>query len=192
MNKTNYFGSKRWDAGIGNRLDAAIGDGVEPSGGAAEALLVPVANVALAYYDRRIRAFFARAGVDIGDGPLTVESIRDKVQAASGFELDSLTPEGLMQSVDKRLASELSNQLGFVVTGVFDTDGLKEQIKAHLLARLVDGSGGGVIHGQTLHSLRVAATWVRAGRSLDTRRAILNRFYQRKYRRSHSQTWAGG
>lgn len=186
----NYFRSIRWDAGIQNALEAATKkvDDVE-GGGVLQAALVPVANVALTYYDRRIKAYFARAGIDLGDDVLTVEKMREKIQSATDLEIDELTVEGLMRAVEKPLARELSKLLGFVVTAVFDEVELMLQVKRHVLERLEDGEGGGVLKGRTLHRLRVAATLAKSGASPGDRRRVLNRAYQRKYRMSHAQTW---
>lgn len=189
--KKNYFQSDRWDAGIQNRIseiripDAPGGD----APGVLEGLAVGAADLALTYYDKRIRAFFRRAGIDIGEAVLTVESIRQKIESASGLEINDLSQQGIADAIEKRLAGQVSELLGFTVTRVFDAVELQEQVKSHVISRLIDGEGGGVLKGRVLHQLRVAASWERAGISSQERRRILSRHYQRKYRKHHDQTW---
>ena len=186
----NYFKSERWNAGIQNAFEEATkkADDVQNES-LLQSALVPVANIALTYYDKRIRAYFARAGIDIGDDVLTVEKMREKIQSATELEIEDLTIEGIMLALEKPLARELSKLLGFVVTAVFDKVALMLQVKKHVLERLEDGEGGGVIKGRTLHRLRVAATLAKNGTSQAERRRVLNRIYQKKYRKSHDQTW---
>ena len=193
MKKNNFFKSERWNAGIQNAFDGAVA-GVDVEGAEPEFINGVgrlVADVALRHYDRRIRAYFARFGVDIGDDVLTVESIREKVRAATGLEIEELTPQGIADALERPLAAAVSELMGFEITSVFDQGQFKEQVKAHVLARLIDGEGGGVLRGQTLHRLREAATYARAGAGPAERRRLLNRAYQRKFRKSNRQTWTG-
>lgn len=189
--KTNYFSSERWDNGIQNKIsEIRIPEGVDiEQPGMLEGLAVSAADLALTYYDRRIRAHFARAGIDIGQDVLTVEAIRKKIDAASGLDIVELSARGISEAIERQLAAQLSELLGFVVTKVFDTDALQEEVKAHVVARLVDGEGGGILKGRALSRLRNEATWARAGISAYERRQISNRWYQRKYRKKHDQTW---
>ena len=197
MSRKNYFKSQRWHAGITNALDDAVSDNFptpealeEPgAGGLLASVLTPVADLALARYDRRIRAYFRRYGIDVGDGVLTVDSIRQKLQAFSGLQIEDLSPAGVMASVEKPIAAEISRALGFTVTAVFDRDEFKNQVTAHVLARLEDGEGGGVLTGDVLHDLRDAATWSKSGGGPAEKRRLMNRIYQRRYRRTHAQTW---
>lgn len=197
----NYFKSARWDAGISNAIDAATAgafDSPEEITAAESDPLInaglrvalePVANLALRLYDRRIRAYFRLNGIDIGDDFLTVESIKAKIESATGLEILELTTEGILDALEKPLAKALSELFGFVITKVFDQIELKRQVKEHVLERLKDGEGGGVIAGEVLHQLRDVATWVHAGLGPVERRRVMNRAYQKKYRKTHAQTW---
>lgn len=197
LKKNNYFASKRWDAGIENKLQAVdglrFGDASEITGvqfdGDLNAAVEPTANLALRYYDRRIKAYFAAKGVDLGDDILTVDVVREKINSSSGLEIKELTIEAILNAVEEPIAKAVSKLLGFVVTKIFDKEKFKEQVKDHVRERLEEGEGGGVLHGKVLHDLRDAATWARAGVSAEDRRRILNRAYQRRYRRGHAQTW---
>lgn len=186
----NYFKSERWDAGIQNKLvEVRRGIDEDTPDSLLEALITPVADLALTYYDKRIRAFFARANIDIGEDLLTVESIRAKVEASTGLEIAEFSAAGLLVALEKPLARALSELLGFVVTAVFDKDELKRQVKEHVLQRLQDGEGGGIITGRNLHRLREAATYAKLGGGAGERRKILQRIYHRRYRANHPQTW---
>ena len=197
MKKDNYFRSERWNAGIGNGLDAALGKQFDSAAeqqdgqasGVLQAVLTPVADLALTYYDRRIRAYFRRANIDIGDDVLTVDSIQKKIKSSTELEIEEFTANGLMLALEKPLARALSELLGFVVTAVFDQVELKRQVKEHVIQRLIDGEGGGVLKGRALHRLREAATYAQSGMGAGEKRRLLNRAYQRAYRRGNSQTW---
>jgi hypothetical protein len=186
----NYFKSQRWNAGIQNKLEAVtagVDDDVQ--GGALQALITPVADLALTYYDKRIRAYFRRANIEIGNDVLTVESIRRKIETSTGLEIAELTAAGILIALEKPLARALSELLGFVVTAVFDQVELRRQVKEHVIQRLADGEGGGILKGRTLHRLREAATFARLGVGAGEKRKIMNRVYHRRYRASHPQTW---
>lgn len=186
----NYFKSPRWDAGIQNKLEAVTaGLDNDVQGGALQALITPVADLALTYYDKRIRAYFRRANIEIGDDVLTVESIRRKIETATGLKIAELTAAGILIALEKPLARALSELLGFVVTAVFDQVELRRQVKEHVIQRLVDGEGGGILKGRTLHRLREAATFAKLGVGAGEKRKIMNRVYHRRYRASHQQTW---
>ena len=197
MKKENYFKSDRWTAGIDNLLQKQLGQSFDTPeeiaagqiDGSLQLVLVPVANLALTYYDRRIRAFFARANIDIGADVLTVEAIQKKIETSTGLEIAEFSAAGLLLALEKPLARALSEALGFVVTKVFDKDELHRQVKEHVIQRLADGEGGGVIREKTLHKLREAATWAKNGLGEGERKKVLNRAYQRRYRKGHAQTW---
>ena len=187
MKKTNYFQTHRGDAGIQQRYSEAV-SGFDISQLTPGYVAEKIADWALDRYDLRVRAAFRKAGIDIGDdGQLTVEGIKAKIAASvDGLQIDELSPAGLMAAVDKQLAAQLSQKLGFEVSTVFDAAAAKAQVKAQVIEQLQAGTGGGILKGRTLHSLRRAGTLARAGGDA---KAALNRHYQRKYRKNHAQTW---
>lgn len=185
MKANNYFQTKRGDAGINARLQAAAdavpdGDPISFEG---------VIDFALEKYDRRIKAMLRKAKINLpDDGPLTVEGMKDVVRSQSGLDIETLSADGIMQAVDKRLALQMSDKLGFSVDTVLNAAAMKEQIKAAVIVKLQDGSGAGILKGKTLQTLRSVATFARAGK-LAERKKILNRMYQERYRRGHRQEW---
>jgi hypothetical protein len=180
----NYFATERGNRGIGERIKEDW-DGSQPSDG-----WDSVADWALARYDLRIRAKFEAMGLKIeSEGPITVESIREAVSSKSGLTIEELTPQGIAKALDAKLAAELSREMRLEVSTVFDQETLKQEIKNQVIDALGSGSGAGVVTGRTLHALRFAATFAKAGIVGDEKQTLINRYKQKKYRRSHRQIW---
>lgn len=178
----NIFKTARGNEGIAERINEAARSGQSDG-------WEGVADWALNRYDTRVRARLRIMGLDVPDsGPLTVQTLKDVVRAKSGLDIEDLTPEGVSLALDKRLAAELSRELGFEVSTVFNTDSLRIEVKSGVMAAL-DAGRGGPLHGDTLEDLRAVATFVRAGLVGDDRRKALNRYKQKKYRRNNKQIW---
>lgn len=185
----NYFKTKKGDAGIGERFKEGMAL-LPPDAVPTAAVYESVADWIFDRYDLRIRARFARMGLKMPeDGPLTVESIRDMVRARSGLEIEELTPDGVMRAVDQQLAAQLSERLGFTVSTVFDVETVKAEVKAQVLEKLANGEGAGVIKGRSLRKLRAVATFARAGWTVPEAQKVLNRIYQKRYRRRNVEKW---
>ena len=184
------FATERGNAGIGERYKEAVA-GLESGASIGDGVIEYVADWALRRYDLRVRAVLRKAGLDVGDdGPLTVEVIKEKVRAAmASLELEELTPAGVMAAVDKKVAAQLSERLGFEVTTAFNPELAKEQVKAQVMAALANGTGAGILKGKTLHGLRKAATLARLGVSAEDYTTKMNRLYVRRYAKKHERTW---
>jgi hypothetical protein len=180
----NYFKTNRGNIGVGARIQEGFLVGETDNGWES------VADWVIARYDLRVRARLAAMGLDVdSEGPITVDAIRQAVQSKSGLEIEEMTPEGITNAVNKKLASELSQVLGFEVSTVFDAEALKAEVKEQVLQSLSGGSGAGIITGDTLEELKAAATFARAGLVGDEKIKAQNRYRQKKYRRKHIQIW---
>ena len=178
------FKTKRGNEGIAERIQEQAADGDVSEGWEA------VADWALNRYDTRVRARLRVMGIDVpDDGPLTVQNMLEAVRSKSGLDIVDLTPQGVTDAVDKRLAVELSRALGFEVSTVFNQDALKLEVKGRVLELLADGRGGAVVSGRSLTSLRAAATFAAQGFGPDERKKAQNRFKQKKYRKSNKLVW---
>lgn len=186
----SYFTTKRGDAGIGERYKEAV-SGLPEGAPITDTVLTVVADWAIDRYEVRVRAKLRAAGLEIPeDGPIDSKVIISKIKSAlDGLEVDSLTPEGLMLAIDKKLAAELSARLGFTVTTALNAEEVWAQVKAQVLLSLADGSGAALIKGATLRALRSRATFQRRGFDKDMEILLRNRKYQKKYRRTHKQQW---
>ena len=145
---------------------------------------------ALARYADKIRAMFARGGVDIDpEQPITMEVLAGLVSERTGLQLDNLSPESVTAAVDKELSARLSEALRVPVTTVFDKALLMEELKAGVRQAIADGRGAELLTKAMVKSARAYATWKRRGIEEVERRRIVNRAYQAKYRRTHKQVW---
>jgi hypothetical protein len=181
----NYFKTKRGNAGIGERVTEVARETAGASGWES------VADWALKRYDTRIRAKLRKMGIDVpGDGPVTVELLRSTVQQKSGLEIAELTPRGIADALDTRLAAELSRELGITVTTVLNEADMRAQIKAAVLDKMAGGGRSGLLSGDTLQELKLAATFARAGIVGAEKRRAMVRYYNKKYRITHRQVRA--
>ncbi len=180
------FNSKRANDGIDRRLLEEI-QAAPPN---ASVSWEYAADWALSRYDKRVRAVLRDLGLDVPDtGAVTVQDILQAVNTRTGLELTELTPQAIMSAFDAQLAAQLSQRLGFTVSTALNPVQMRSEVKAQLLGMLAQGRGGGLVKGETLESLKQAATFARAGLSANEGKAALNRWYQRKYAKSHQRVW---
>lgn len=140
-------------------------------------------------YSDKIRAALSRAGLELGDGPLSLESIKQAVILKTGLEIDDLNPESMMQAVDKIASARLSEATGVPIESVMSGQGLGEQIKAGIRASIDNGSAEKILMKGLSAAARAAVTWKRHGFDEAAKKKAMNAYYQKRYRRTHRMVW---
>lgn len=149
-----------------------------------------IVQLAIDRYRPKIEAALRRAGLPIEDGQdLTIESIKDAINAKTGLDLDDLTPDAIADAMKAKIAAELSQVLGVEVTDIEDIEGLKAQLLEAAVLAVKSGRANKLINRMQIGRIRRAATWARAGFGPDDQAKILGAWYQKKYRRTHRQVW---
>ena len=155
-----------------------------------DALSEELLDRALGRYAEKIRAMFARGGIDIDpEQPITAEFLARLLSERTGLDFSDLSPEAITAAVDKELSQRLSEALQVPVSTVFDKEKLKEDLKAGIRLAIADGRGAALLTKAMLKSARAYATWKRRDIKEREQWQIMNRSYQAKYRRSYKQTW---
>jgi len=157
-----------------------------------DAMKAELVDLAMERLRPRITAAMRRAGLPIEDGEdLSEDTIRRAINERLGIEIEELTPDGIRAALDQRMAGEVSRLLGVDVSADDLADA--ETLRARLLDAVKDAVASGrankLISRALIRSVRRAATWARAGVPAEDRGAILNRYYQKRYRRKHVQVW---
>ena len=155
-----------------------------------DALSEELIDRALGRYAEKIRAMFARGGIDIDpEQPITADFLARLLSERTGLDFSDLSPEAITAAVDKELSQRLSEALQVPVSTVFDKEKLKEDLKAGIRLAIADGRGAALLTKAMLKSARAYATWKRRSVSEREQWQIMNRSYQAKYRLSYKQTW---
>ena len=155
-----------------------------------DALSEELLDRALGRYAEKIRAMFARGGIDIDpEQPITAEFLARLLSERTGLDFSDLSPEAITAAVDKELSQRLSEALQVPVSTVFDKEKLKEDLKAGIRLAIADGRGAALLTKAMLKSARAYATWKRRSVSEREQWQIMSRSYQAKYRLSYKQTW---
>lgn len=140
-------------------------------------------------YEAKIRAMFARAGVEIASGEeLDKAWLCNRISETLGVEVNDISPEAITGAIDKSLAHRLSEVIGMPVTTVFDMEKLKGDVSDGVKAALADGRAADLIFDSTVKAARRFATWKRNADGLN-KKAVQNHAGQKRYRRTHKMVW---
>lgn len=148
-----------------------------------------IADAAVKHHGDKVRAALARAGIEIPEGELTVEGVREALQAKSGLEIEEFSAAGILKAVDAEMAKKLTEVTGIEIESVVGND-LQTTIKVGVRAALRDGMGYRLIGVLMQNRARKLATLKRLGSNQAELTKFRNRQYQAKYSRTHKQAWA--
>ena len=181
---------RRADSGLALDMARNIYESIKDGGEVSEAVRDEMVNQAIERFTPHVAAALRRAGIDVPEGEkLSLETIRQIINAKTGLDIEELTEESIAQAVDAKMAARLSEVLGVEVSTVLDAETLKEEVKAGALEAIQSGRATKLISAAMIRAVRAAATWKRAGVPVDERRKYLQRWYAKKYRRTHRQVW---
>ena len=148
-----------------------------------------LAQQAIDRFEPKIRHGFARAGVDLPDGPLTVATLKQVVGDRLGVEPDDMTPEGIKAVFDAKLSEALSNDTGLNLTSVLSA-GIQDAIRAEVIRAIVDGRAAALLDRHLMSRARKLAAMKQAGYTdRENQRKMLLRLYQTRYRRNNRYVW---
>lgn len=182
---------QRARAGMELDIVESIYDRWHAGGDLGQSLIDELVQRAIDRWSEKILHAMQRAGLEVDAAePLTSQSIAAAISAKTGLDMDDLTPEKVAAAADGRMSSELSRALGVEVSSVLDPVALKAQLIAGAMDAVQSGRATSLMPKATINSLRMAASWGRAGVSdkLERRRIMAN-WYAKKYRRKHRQVW---
>lgn len=148
-----------------------------------------LAQVAIERFTPRIRHAMGRAGFPLPEGELTPQNLAQVIGDAMGLDLADLTPESIADALDRRMAAEVSRRLGIEVESLRDPQALQEAAKAAIIDAVKTGRANKLISKLKIRQMRNAAAWAQAGIGPGEREQYLNRWYQKKYRRTHREVW---
>lgn len=155
-----------------------------------EAVKHAAGDEALAIYRPKVAAMLRSAGFEVGDeDDLTLDVVLDAIKARTGLDINNLTREDVTRAINEQLSIYVSHELGFEVRNVLDTAGLKTQIDEHIKDCIRNNRPSKLVPQRLLTKIREAAAFAQMGYSPDEKRMILNRWYQKKYRRNNKLVW---
>lgn len=151
-----------------------------------------IADRAIERYQKHVRAGLARAGVELAEGEkLDSAALLRIIESRTGLEIRALTPEAVSAAVQGQISARISASLGVEVEGI--TNG--EQLKAALITMAKNavqtGRGNALITRAMIKRLRALKAWQTSGIDQLERQRMLNRAYQKEYRRTHKEVWVG-
>lgn len=171
------------DIAFEHRKNTGSFSGVE---GVLEAALL--AN-AIERFEPKIRAMFGRAGVALPDGPLTAAGLAEVVGGVLGVELSDLSVESVKTAVETKLSEALSADLGVSLSGVL-SGSIKQAIEDEVIKAIKDGRAMGLLsRAKVLAARRYAAFKKEGYAEKEDRKRVMNRLWQKRYRRRNKLVW---
>lgn len=166
----------------------AYSNGVPLSQFAAEEL----ANRAIERYQIHILAGLRRAGVDLEEGEvLNAQTLLRIIRDKTGIDIVSLTPAAVVDAVQSQVSARMSDVLGVEVQGITSAESLKTALIDAAKYAVTTGRANQLINATVIRKLRSLKTWKTSGVDPEQKKKMLNRWYQKKYRRTHKEVWVG-
>ena len=145
---------------------------------------------ALEIYRPKVAAMLRSAGYELADDePLSLDIVRAAIEQRTGLNLGDLSRESVTRAINEQLSIYVSSELGFEVRNVLDTASIKSQIDEHIKDCIRNNKSSKLVPQRLLTKLREVAAFGAMGYSVDERRLIFNRWYQKKYRRNNKLVW---
>jgi hypothetical protein len=183
---------ERATAGLQNDLIELISDAYFEQGlsleESFEAVKDQLIQKAVDRFEPKIRAALGRAGLQLPDGPLSLDVIKQGIIEKTGLELSDLTPDALYRAVDGGMAAKLSEAAGVPIASILSGPGIKASIEAGIKQSLANGTASALLSSALSKRARVVATWNREGAGIDQKKAM-RAWYQKKYRKTHKEVW---
>lgn len=157
-----------------------------------DALTQEIADRAIERYQKHIRAGLARAGVFLDEGEkLDSQTLLRIVQDKTGLTIDTLTPDAVAAAVKGQLSARLSEGLGIDIGTVQNGEQLKAALIDATKRAVMSGRANGLITSTMIKKIRALKAWRESGIDPLERQRLLNRAYQKAYRRTHREVWRG-
>lgn len=167
-----------WDAyRAGATWDAAVSD--------------VLADKVVEKYRYHIAAALRDKGVDFGDADtLDGDTLRRIIGDRVGVVIESWTPEALKVAFDGVMARQLSMRLGVTVDSVQDIEAVKAALLAAARDAVESGRASAFVSRAMIKKIRAKKAWVENGvPEKEDQQAVRNRWYQKKFRRTHRGVW---
>lgn len=179
---------ERVGEGMERDIANAILDAMRDDKPVSDAVIDLLTEKAIERYSEKIGAMFRRAGIDVEDGEIfTPERLGEIFEEQTGIPADSigdLTPEIVLEAIDRDISGKLSAELGFEIESVFNGDALAQALQQGIDAKIeqLEGNIEKYLDAATIRNLRRKATWSRSGLNA---RTVQNCLAQRSWRQSN-------
>lgn len=154
-----------------------------------QAVADSVADKIAQRFEVKIRNGFSAAGVELPEGPLTADVLKDVIAERTGLELESMSPADVVRAVDAELSRRLSERLGVPVPTVLDAAALVQSLKDYIAEELRSGRGAALLSRAALKAARRMKALREAQSEEEELRRARNRLYQKRYRATHREVW---
>lgn len=174
--------------GMGRDIVDAVLDALRDDEPVSDAVIDLLTDKAIERYSDKIGALFRRAGIDVEDGEVfTPERLGEIFEQQTGIPADSigdLSPEVVLEAIDRDISAKLSEELGFEIDSVFNGDALAQALQDGIDTKIeeLEGNLEKYLDAAKIRNLRRKATWARSG--LDAR-TVQNCLAQRAWRQSN-------
>lgn len=140
-----------------------------------------------------IAAALRRHGVNLDDdATLDADTLMTIVNEKSGLSLDGWSADSVLAAVDTMIAARVSVRLGVEVQSVQDVEGLRQSLIDSAVSAIQSGRANAFISRAMISKFRKEKAFRESGMETeDDQRKLMNRWYQKKYRRTHKAVWAG-
>ncbi|WP_156480061.1 hypothetical protein [Collimonas pratensis] len=142
-------------------------------------------------------AAMRRHGFEIADDELpTKQVLTREISRKTGIEFSDITNhEAVISDIDKHVTNKINVALSTNLVSVMDQAALKSGIVDVIVAQVGAGGIGAVMNGARANMLRSGIVYAVAFEGKQTfnvsteHRKMMQRIYQRRYRRTHKKVW---
>lgn len=172
---------------IAEEIWAAHSAGMDWSDAASDVL----ADNIIKKYRGHIAAALREKGIPIEDGDtLDGDTLLRIVNERAGLTIEAWTPDAVKVALDSFMAGRLSSLLGVEVASVQDVPGLKQSLIDAAAAAVASGRANAFVSKAMIKKIRSVKAWKEGGViTEEEKRLTINRWYQKKFRRTHKGVW---
>jgi superfamily II RNA helicase len=168
----------------------SIRDKMEAGQTLSEAGQEALADRVVQRYSTHIKAAFRKYNFNLQDDEvLDSQTLVRCINEKSGMDIRSLTPDGVLAGVDKMISGRMSELLGVEVTTLTNLEAAKQSLINAAVQSVRSGRASALISKAMIKKIKEKKTWRDNGVSEVKSQAMLNAWYQKKFRRTHVGVW---
>ncbi len=168
----------------------SIRDAMDRGDTVSEAVQREIADRTIAKYQKHIAAAFRRYGFPLQDGEeINSDVLLRLINERANVNVEHLTADGLRLGFDAAISAKVSELLGVQVDTVQNFDLVKQALISSAVESVQSGRASKLMTRAAIKRVQAVKAWKVGNVPKVDRADYLNRWYQKKYRRSHVGVW---
>ncbi|MQQ99244.1 hypothetical protein [Glaciimonas soli] len=143
-----------------------------------------------------VRAAMRESGFEIGDDEfVTKDVLTREVSRKTGIDFTDITnKDAVITDIDKHVTNKINTALSTEFVSVMNAETLKAEIVDVIVAQVAKGGIGAVMDGKKAKALRSGVVYAAFDNKTTftvsvEHRKMMQRIYQKRYKRKHKEVW---